>query len=165
MGSRSLHPLLRWLLRAPLRLYDWRLGWLLGERFLRLSHVGRRSGHQHNTVLEVVGRNHSNGEVVVVAGVGAHADWYRNVQADPRVNIIIGRRRYSATARTLNVAEAADVVACYERRNRWLGAVIHRVLTWLVGWPYDGSQEARRRLVEELPLVAFRPETRPNGRA
>jgi hypothetical protein len=30
------------------------------------------------------------------------------------------------------------------------------VLSWLVGWRYDGSAAARQRLVKELPLVAFR---------
>lgn len=32
---------MRWLLRAPARLYDWNLGWLLGHHFVRLTHVGR----------------------------------------------------------------------------------------------------------------------------
>lgn len=30
------------------------------------------------------------------------------------------------------------------------------VLSKLVGWRYDGSEDARRRLVEELPVIAFR---------
>jgi hypothetical protein len=50
---------LRRLLRAPVYLYRWRLGWLLGRRFLLLIHVGHRTvGHrtarQHETVLEIV---------------------------------------------------------------------------------------------------------------
>ena len=45
----------------------------------------------------------------------------------------------------------------YERRNRWVMPVIRRALSWLVGWRYDGSDEARRRLVGQLPFVAFRP--------
>jgi hypothetical protein len=35
--------------------------------------------------------------------------------------------------------------------------VVRRVLSWLVGWSYDGGDDARRRLVRELPLVEFRP--------
>ena len=31
-------------MRAPVRLYDLGLGWLLGRRFTCLTHVGRRSG-------------------------------------------------------------------------------------------------------------------------
>jgi hypothetical protein len=48
-------PVLRRLLRAPSLLYDWHAGWLLGRRFLRLTHRGRRSGRRYRTVLEVVG--------------------------------------------------------------------------------------------------------------
>ncbi|MFL5517182.1 MAG: nitroreductase family deazaflavin-dependent oxidoreductase, partial [Gemmatimonadales bacterium] len=47
--------LVRRLLHSPTRLYDWHLGWLLGHRFLRLHHVGRRSGRRYESVLEVVG--------------------------------------------------------------------------------------------------------------
>jgi len=49
------------------------------------------------------------------------------------------------------------VLADYERRNRWVTLVIRRVLSALVGWRYDSSDDARRRLVRDLPLVAFRP--------
>ncbi|HEY3718253.1 MAG TPA: hypothetical protein VGL39_27320 [Jatrophihabitantaceae bacterium] len=34
---------------------------------------------------------------------------------------------------------------------------MHRVLSWLIGWRYDGTDEARRRLVGQLSVVAFRP--------
>ena len=30
-------------LRAPVYLYRWRLGWLLGKRFVLLTHIGRRT--------------------------------------------------------------------------------------------------------------------------
>lgn len=45
------------LLRAPARLYDWHAGWILGRRFLRLTHVDRRSGRHYHTMLEVIGEN------------------------------------------------------------------------------------------------------------
>ncbi|HEX5968203.1 MAG TPA: hypothetical protein VFY88_07005 [Intrasporangium sp.] len=35
--------------------------------------------------------------------------------------------------------------------------IVNRVLSTLGGWGYDGSFEARRRLAETLPFVAFRP--------
>jgi hypothetical protein len=44
----------RALLRLPILLYRLHLGWLLGHRFLLLTHVGRKSGLQRRTVLEVV---------------------------------------------------------------------------------------------------------------
>jgi hypothetical protein len=46
--------LLRLMLRLPIWLYRLRLGWLLGNRFLLLTHVGRKTGLPHQTVVEVV---------------------------------------------------------------------------------------------------------------
>jgi deazaflavin-dependent oxidoreductase (nitroreductase family) len=147
---------LKRLLRAPVLLYDADLGWLLGRRFLCLTHVGRRSGRRYRTVLEVVGSDSKSGEVIVVAGLGRAAEWYRNVTANPdRVEVQIARERFRATHRVLAEQEAVDALGAYERRNRLAAPVIHRVLGWLVGWPYDGSESARRRLAGELPLVAF----------
>lgn len=159
MTTRRLGPIARRLLRAPARLYDWHLGWLLGHRFLRLTHIGRRTGRQHQTMLEVIATR-PDGEVVVIAGLGPSADWYRNVQTQPAAEIAIGRRRFHPAHRTLDPSEAAVVLADYERRNRLAAPVVRGVLSWLVGWRYDGTDQARRRLVRELPVVAFRPDGR-----
>lgn len=156
-GAKQPSPVLRQLLRVPSALYDWHAGWLLGGRFLRLTHVGRRSGMCHHTVLEVVGHDRDRGEVIVMAGFGQSADWYRNIQAQPAVEVIVGRQRFSPIQRMLDEDEAVNVLADYERRNRWISPVVHRVLSWLVGWPYSGKPEERRKIVRQLPLVAFRP--------
>ena len=55
--------------------------------------------------------------------------------------------------------EAAQILADYECRNRYVRPVINRMLGFLVGWRYDGSMEARHRLVRQLLMVAFRPIT------
>jgi deazaflavin-dependent oxidoreductase (nitroreductase family) len=151
-------PVLRRLLRAPGRRYDWHAGWLLGRRFLRLTHRGRRSGRRYRTVLEVVGTDRAPGEVVVLAGLGRSADWYRNVLAGQAVEVAIGRRRFRPRHRVLGPEEAVAVLAGYERRNRWVAPLVRLVLSRLVGWRYDGGDDARRRLAGQLPLVAFRPE-------
>jgi len=151
--TRKLGRVSRRMARLPGRLYDWKLGWLLGRRFLRLTHVGRRSGRRYRTVLEVVGE--TDDEVVVVAGFGRSADWFRNIVALPPIEVAIGRDRFRPQARVLPDEEAAAVLADYERRHRLAAPVVRRVLGWLVGWEYDGSAAARNRLVQELPFVAF----------
>lgn len=125
----------------------------------------------------MIGSNPASGEIVVIAGLGRSADWYRNVQANPPpashasptppVAIrfappegAVGRESFRPVARQLDEDEAATVVAGYERRNRLVAPVVRRVLSWLVGWRYDGSEAARGRLVRELPVVAFRPAAR-----
>ena len=147
----------RRLLRLPARLYDWHARCLLGHRFLRLTHVGRRSGRLHQTVLEVIRTSPRAGEFVVMSGFGRPADWYRNLAAAPAVEVAAGNRRFRPAHRVLGEAEAVEVRADYERRNRRVAIVVRRVLTWLVCWNHDGSDEARRRLLQELPVVAFRP--------
>lgn len=148
---------LRRILTAPARLYDWRLGWLLGHRFLRLTHTGRRTGRVYHTVLEVVGTDPAADEVVVMAGLGTRADWYRNITARPALEIAIGRRRFVPAHRVLGDTEAAMVLAAYEQRNRFAAPLVRVVLSRLVGWRYDATSRARARLVRELPLIAFRP--------
>lgn len=153
---------LRWLFHAPSWLYRWHCGWLLGHRFLLLTHVGRRTGRHHQTILEVMEYRNDDPEIVVMSGFGRGADWFRNIQADPRPVIAIGSCRFTASHRILDETEAAAVLARYERHNRWITPIIRRVLSRLVGWHYDGSDAARRRVVAQLPLVAFRPRTPPS---
>jgi len=142
--------------RLPTRLYDRDLGWLLGKRFLCLTHVGRRSGRRYRTVLEVVGT--SGEQVYVVAGFGSSSDWYRNIEAAPAVEVVTGRRRFTPAWRRVDAVEAAEVLAGYERRNRLIAPVVRRTLSKMVGWHYDGSPSARERLVSDLPMVAFAPQ-------
>jgi deazaflavin-dependent oxidoreductase (nitroreductase family) len=158
MTTRRPGRLLRAMLGAPARLYDWHLGWLLGHRFLRLTHTGRHTGRTYRTVLEVVGTDPAFDEVTVMAGLGTRADWYRNITARPATEIAIGRRRFTPEHRVLGEVEAAMALANYERRNRLAAPVIRIVLSRLVGWHYDASPQARARLVRELPLIAFRPD-------
>lgn len=158
VSPRRLSPLAKRFLRAPAALYEADLGWLLGRRFLCVTHVGRRSGRRYRTVLEVVGTGPQPEELIVLAGLGRRAEWYRNLIANPdRVEVQIARERFAAGYRVLSEQEAVDVLGRYEHANRLAAPVIHRVLTWLLGWSYDGSQSARIRLAGELPLVAFRP--------
>ena len=138
-------------------LYDWNLGWLLGRRFLRLSHRGRRSGRVYRTMLEVIGEERERHELFVMVGLGRSAQWYRNVVAGGAVEVAIGRERFSAAYRELESVEAAAVLGNYEQRNRVVAPVVRVVLSRLVGWRYDGSAPARQRLVRERPILALRP--------
>ncbi len=141
----------------PNRLYDAGLGWLLGRRFLRLHHTGRRSGRTFQVVLEVVRYDRRSGEATVISGFGRDADWFRNVVAGGPVAVDFGHGPRPAVYRVLDRDEAQRAYASYEGRNVLIGPLVRWTLTKLLGWRYDGSPEARRRMVEELPLVAVRP--------
>lgn len=66
------------LLRMMLRLLIWlnrlRLGRLLGNRFLLLAHIGRKTGLPHQTVVEVVSHNSTKDRYVIVSGWGEKSD-------------------------------------------------------------------------------------------
>jgi len=156
--SQRLGPVARRLLRAPARLYDWHAGWLLGPRFVRLTHIGRRTGRPYQTILETIGTDQEVGELLVLVGMGRSADWYRNIQERPALELATMRRRFRPVHRLLEEREAVLALAEYERRNRWALFVIRPVLSWLAGWHYNGGDEARRRLAQQLPIVAFRPD-------
>ena len=145
------------LFRAPVYLYRWHLGRLLGHRFLLLTHVGRRTGLRRQTVLEVVQYRDDGPEVVVVNGFGLDSDWVRNIEAGPGEEVTVGRQHFAASHRFLGEDEAVAVMRDYERRNRVIAPIVRRALSWLLGWPYSGSESDRRRLVRQLPLIAFSP--------
>lgn len=156
-------PSLRRLLGAPRHLYRHGWGWLLGHRFLQLSHRGRKTGRLHHTVLEVVRYDPATGEAVVMSGFGNESDWLRNLRAGSDIVVSIGRSSSPATYRMLPADEAIDVFADYERRNIMVRPVVRAVLGRLLGWRFDGTDDARRRLAEQLPMVAFRPTRRRAG--
>jgi deazaflavin-dependent oxidoreductase (nitroreductase family) len=149
--------IIRSLFRAPVYLYRWRCGRLLGHRFLLLIHTGRRTGRRRETVLEVVEYRKAGPELVVISAFGRSADWLRNIAAAPEPEIMVGGKRFIAAYRILDAEEAMDVIERYERRNRLIAPLLRLVLSHFLGWSYRGSESDRRRLVAELPLVAFRP--------
>lgn len=148
---------LTYLFRAPVYLYRWHLGWLFGHRLLLLTHTGRRSGVRRQTVLEVVDYRTPGPEVVVVSAFGQKADWLLNIEANPDEVVTVGSEQFAASHRLLGEQEAADVIRRYEYRNRAIAPVVRAGLSWVAGWPYGGEDEDRRRLVRQLPLVAFVP--------
>jgi deazaflavin-dependent oxidoreductase (nitroreductase family) len=155
--SQDLPAWLRASFRAPNLLYDKGFGRLLGHRFLRLTHTGRRTGRPHRVVVEVVRYDRSSGEATVVSGFGRAADWYRNVTSGLPAWVDFGAGPRAASYRVLPVEEAEQVYAAYERRNILLGPLVRWTLTELLGWRYDGSPDARRRMAQELPMLALRP--------
>lgn len=142
-------------LGLPRHLYRHGWGWVLGRRFLQLTHTGRRSGRTFTTVLEVVRRDPGSGEVMVVSGFGPGSDWLRNIRANGRAEVSTGRESFTAAFRVVPVDDAIAVLADYERRNRVAAPLLRIVLSRLLGWRYDSSDQARRRAAEALPVAAF----------
>lgn len=150
-------PVMKRAFRAPAFLYTIGVGWIYGHRFLLLTHLGRRSGRVYRTMLEVISWDPEKEEAVVMSGFGKRSNWYRNTLAGKAIEIQISRQRFKPHVRELDPVEATRVIGKYEGRNRLLRPALRRTLSRLAGFHVDDSEAARRKLVEELPLVAFSP--------
>lgn len=148
VGARLLR--VRWLVRGPIWLYRARLGAVFGDRLLMLEHVGRRSGRRRYVVLEVID-SPQPGAYVVASGFGRHAQWYRNIEADPHVRLWVrSRRPVSAEARPLAPEEATAALRRYADAHPRAWASLAPVLEQTLG-ARIGTEGT------DLPLVALRP--------
>lgn len=146
-GARMLRN--RRLVRAPIWIYRARAGVLLTSRLLMLEHIGRRSGARRFVVLEVIDRPTPE-TLVVASGFGAKAQWFRNVQTNPRVRVYVGSHAPTpATARVLGQDEVDRTLAQYRTKRPRTWAGFKQVLEETLGEPMtDGGAP--------LPLVELR---------
>ncbi|MFC9766549.1 nitroreductase family deazaflavin-dependent oxidoreductase [Rhodococcus jostii] len=142
----------RALFRAPIHLYRWHLGVLLGGRFLLLEHVGRQSGKSRQVVLEVVNHDAIDDGYVVAVGFGPRTDWYRNLRAQPNGTIQVGRRRLPVVAEFLDPDAGAEFMAHYGAEHPKAGVRLAKVL----GFEVDGSAADFREAGREIRFVRLR---------
>jgi deazaflavin-dependent oxidoreductase (nitroreductase family) len=112
--------------------HDWN-----GVTCLVLTTRGRRSGEPRSYAL-IYGRDGDDYIVIAsYAGAPKHPGWYRNLVAEPRVQVQVRASRFEAIARTAQGAE---------RERLW------RVMTSV--WPnYD---EYVKRTSREIPVVVLK---------
>jgi deazaflavin-dependent oxidoreductase (nitroreductase family) len=138
-------------LRLPIHLFRAHLGFLMGERILLLTHRGRISGQLRQTPVEVVTHDRITHEYIVCSGTGPRADWYLNITALPAVEVQVRNDRWTPSQRMLSQAEAAKRFADYEQLHP---KAARRLLTSM-GRAYDGTDEGRFNMMEQMPMVAF----------
>ncbi len=145
---------LRFLFRLPIFLFRWHLGWLLGERFVMIDHVGRKSGKLHQAVVEVVDHDRTDDTYVVASGWGYKANWYQNLTAHPETTIHVGMRTLAVRAETLPPPQAAQRLIAYRDHHRFAA----RELSGLMGIDIAASspEELEKLVAASLPIVAFR---------
>ena len=146
----------KWFLKAPALLFRAKLGFLFGERFLMITHVGRKSGTTFHTPLEVVVHDTDSAEYIVCSGTGANADWYRNITAQPVTSIQVKNRVWTPGQRMLDSPEAADRFADYEHRHPKAASK----LLDSMGQSYDGTDSDRVRMMQNIPMIAFSESVR-----
>ena len=141
--------------RLPLPLYRAGWGWLLGNTFLLLTHIGRKTGRPHATAAMVLGHDAGTEELAICSVWGPHADWVRNLHAGPALRVQVGRQSFVPDHRFLTTDEAYAVAVDFRRRHPWRLRLLCRVL----GLDDLRSDEALRQFVGTRPFVALRPRT------
>lgn len=154
LTNQQPHGVLRLFLRLPILLYRARLGWLLGGRFLMLTHIGRKSGKSRQAVLEVVHHDSEADTYFVAAGWRGKADWFKNIQANPTVQIMAGTRSLQATAMVMQLVEAAATFYTYACRYPLAFRELSRIM---MGEILQPNQEDCFRFAQSVPLVKLIP--------
>ena len=159
----------RTLYRLPILLYRWRLGWLLGRRFVMIEHVGRRTGLPRYVVVEVARHDPATGAVIVASGWGRHSDWFRNVQRTPGVVMTLGRHRIAAEGVCLGEEDAGRELCDYARRHPFAFRVLSRLMLGAAppgGTSSDGASTGGgsdcRALARFVPVIRFCPSAGGN---
>ena len=131
-----------------------KLGWILGNRFLMLTHIGRKSGQPHQTVIEVVQYDKKADTYYVVSGWGKKSDWYQNICKSTHVTIHVGGRKFQAIAEFIPLEKAIEIMETYARRH----PVAFSELSGLfLGEHMKPDSDAPQRIATKMPMVAFHP--------
>jgi deazaflavin-dependent oxidoreductase (nitroreductase family) len=140
--------------RLPIGLYRLGLGSLLGTRFLLLNHIGRKSGLERKTVLEVVRYDKETTKFVVAAGFGPGSDWYRNIRLHPQLTIQCGKRRWKMIASFLTPEQSGEELLDYAHRH----PMAFQELVRFMGYRLIATEADVRALGQMLSMVAFQPK-------
>jgi len=122
-------------------LYAIGLGPLIGRFILLLTTTGRRSGKKRVTPLQY---ERIGCDYYVGAARGMKADWVRNIQSNPHVEVRVGAKHFSANAEVVNdCSRFADFVEVrLERHPRIIGLIMEKA--------HGLPRHPRREQLEEL---------------
>ncbi|MEW5942184.1 MAG: nitroreductase family deazaflavin-dependent oxidoreductase [Chloroflexota bacterium] len=145
-------PFFKWIFKAPLLHYRLGLGWMVGKLFLVLTATGRKSGKPRRTPLEY-SYDPATDTYVIVGGWRGKTDWFKNVSANPNVEVWVGRRKFKARAERMSDEEVAT----------WMGQVIRINPGSTPMWSRWGgeqvsdSPEVLLRVAPKFPSFRLRP--------
>lgn len=135
----------------PQAAYRIGLGPLFGRLILLLTTTGRRTSRRRVTPLQY---EEVDGVIYVAAGYGKSSDWYRNIAADPCVEVQVGSRRFESLASLVtDPAAVADFLALRLKRHpRMMGAMFR-----LEGLPTHPDRAALELFAGGVGLVRIEP--------
>ena len=133
-------------------LYAMGLGPVIGRFILLLTTTGRKSGLQRVTPLQY---EKIGAEYYVGAARGLKADWVRNLQSHPRVEVRVGARRLQATAEVVtDPGRFADFLEVRLQRHPWM---IGLIMQKAHGLPRRPSRAQLEELAKSEVFVILHP--------
>jgi deazaflavin-dependent oxidoreductase (nitroreductase family) len=141
------------LMKMPLIFYRIGLGWMLGKRFMQLTHSGRISGKTYHTVLAVLQFDEKSREIWVVCPWN-ESNWYHNIQKKPAMEVQIGMVRFKPEQRTLSSEEIAAVFIEFRHNH----PIFSRIVARIPGWDIESSYDEFLVLAQSLHGFVFKPQ-------
>mgnify|MGYP001183668915 CR=1 FL=1 len=134
-------------------LYAIGLGPVIGRIVLLLTTTGRKSGQPRITPLQY---EQIDGAYYLGAARGLQADWVRNLQANPRVELRVGAKRISGLAEV--VTDPKRMADFLEVRLQRHPLMIGLIMQKAHGLPKHPSREQLEKLAENEAVVIVRPD-------
>ena len=133
-------------------LYAIGLGPVIGRIVLLLTTTGRKSGQQRITPLQY---EKIDGAYYLGAARGLKADWVRNIQSNPQVELRIGSKRVRGQAEIItDPARMADFIEIrLQRHPLMIGLIMQKAH----GLPKHPSREQLEKMAENEALVIINP--------
>jgi len=132
-------------------LYRLGLGHFIGRLILLLTTTGRKSGLPRVTPLQY---EEVDGAVYVASALGTRADWFRNILANPCVQMQVGPRQFDGIAETVtDPGRIADFLELRLRRHPKMVGVILKS----EGLPEAPSRAELEAYARQLAMVIIHP--------
>jgi deazaflavin-dependent oxidoreductase (nitroreductase family) len=133
-------------------LYAIGLGPLIGRIILLLTSIGRKSGLKRVTPLQY---EEIDGKYYLGSARGLQADWVRNIQCNPQVDVRVKSLRFNGQAEV--VTEPARIADFIEVRLQRHPFIIGTIMQKAHGLPKHPSREQLEKLAEKETLVIITP--------
>lgn len=152
-------PLQKYFFKIPLFMHKLGFGgWerLIGAQWMLIATTGRKTGKRRETLVDVMDYNPTTDTYYIEAAYGSHADWFKNIHANPLFNAQVGRRKFIAQAEILNEGDTGEILVQFFRRK----PAYTRSVMAMVGMKFKDEDELRV-LGKNLTLLVVKPQS-PN---
>ncbi len=152
--------LLRFVFKLPPLVYHGPIATFLSSRcVMKLTTTGRKSGLPRTISVSYLPTDEG---IVIFSGFGIESNWYRNVLAEPRVTVQIGRKTFEATASVVgDPARRKELMLEMQARSDSCGppTFVRPLMRLTRTFDYDAEIRLAVDNAEALPVVLLKPDT------